>query len=434
MTNRMPPALSGVQIESANYQVMGFGLTDRIFLLGHGNLSLNDPYQVIDIQTAIDDLGANVNSPLLRGTLEAYYAGSRDIYLVTVAPMVEFVSDWSSRTTLLASTRSAAMLVTDPTWKAPPGYTNVQWDALNFFQRYAIRLQNAYIALKDWDLPQLVVPLDAPYYSAGAIDFRAPLAQFCADHFENTGAVCIGIMGSQMTNIVPVGSALQTGWTTDIITKVKASTNEVKLGLLGDGGKFVSVFLGEGTFNFKQFPVTYTASLVSVIAGLLSTQPLNQGVMWKQLPNVVTLTGPNMSQIDINSICELGLNPIVRTSIGKRGNFFEVVAASDNTCAVNGSDFWSLVQVRLIMKVIEDLQTIGRRYLGSIGYGQAKIDMQQYFLNMVTQGIIRSFQLNISKQASIFNGIIDTMAVDVSLQPFFGLRQINFIALVGPGA
>lgn len=201
-----------------------------------------------------------------------------------------------------------------------------------------------------------------------------------------------------------------------------------------DGGMFLAAFLGETTFNFKQFPVSYAASPIVAIAGLLSSQPLDQGITWKKIPNAMNFMGPDLPKDHMNTICELGLNPIGRTTMGRRGNFFEVVACTDNTGAQNGSDFWSLMQVRLIMHVIENLRTIGRRYLGSIGYGQAKLDMQQFMLGMVSQGILRSFKLNISKQSSVENGVVDIMSVDVSLQPYFSIRQISFIARVGPGA
>ena len=77
---------------------MGFGDTARILLIGHADgLGVNDPYQVNDMQEAINLLRADSTSPLLRGLLEVYNAGARDIWLVAAAPMEEYVSNIDER-------------------------------------------------------------------------------------------------------------------------------------------------------------------------------------------------------------------------------------------------------------------------------------------------------------------------------------------------
>lgn len=58
---------------------------------------MNDPYQVNDMQEAINLLRADSTSPLLRGLLEVYNAGARDIWLVAAAPMEEYVSNIDER-------------------------------------------------------------------------------------------------------------------------------------------------------------------------------------------------------------------------------------------------------------------------------------------------------------------------------------------------
>ena len=96
------PTLRGSMRESPLYQTMGLGLTEPVFLVGHSDaLELNDPYRVTTIQEAINKFEAATDSPLLRGLLEAYYGGARDIYLVAAAPMGDYESTVADRNVVI---------------------------------------------------------------------------------------------------------------------------------------------------------------------------------------------------------------------------------------------------------------------------------------------------------------------------------------------
>jgi hypothetical protein len=117
------PRTYGVIRDSFIYANMGVGATDRVFLIGHADgLSLNDPLQVADMQEAINILGADQRSPLLRALLEVFNTGGRDIWLVASAPMNEYVENY---------------------WMTD-SYQKMNGVDLNFYERYYQRLETTY--------------------------------------------------------------------------------------------------------------------------------------------------------------------------------------------------------------------------------------------------------------------------------------------------
>lgn len=372
--------------ESPDYQVLNVGFTDRIFLLGHADgLEINDPYQVVGIREAVTKLGADSSSPLLRAMLECYYAGARDIWLVASAPMSEYVEPVSR----------------DQAW----------------YQTWAGRLADSYTLLTDWDIVQVIVPLNAPYYDARGVDFLLPLASHCSDAFARTGAIRIGLIGTQ------------TGPLTDDM--VDAMVADPRLELIGEAGKFVAVIVGEGVLNLKELPTLYTTPLVTAAAAELSQLPLNRGLTYRTLSFISQLaTRPTSAYKE--ALTDAKLNPVALTPLGERGGQFECVVLTDNTLGSNGTDFWSLSQMRLVMEVIEAIRAYGRRIPGApsgITFDAFKRDVRKYFQGLIGTNIIRDYTCDINW--STYNY---TVLVDVSLKPYFGLRQINFVTAVGPSA
>jgi hypothetical protein len=335
-----------------------------------------------------------------------------------VAPAVEYISQQSDR--LLPSSdvtgySTSEMSVIDPTYTIPPGYSSGQWDNFTYYERYDIRLKIAYDVLLEWDRPQLVIPLEAPFYWAGGVDFLTPLAEHCNDAFGITGAVRLGFLGSKTAD------------STISFADIEALKVDTRLNNLGAAGKFVTAFLGETAFTFQESGVSYTGSPVHVIAGKLSTMPVNNSVTYAGITNAINLVGRDLKQTQIAELAELGINVVTRTTLGKRGRPFQVVSATDNTLATEGSDFWALGHTRMIMLVIERLRSIGRRYLGEIGYGQFKQEVESFFFGLVSSDVIRDFSLQIERSADK-----STATVDVGIRPYFGVRNVYFIAEVGP--
>lgn len=377
------PTLQGMMRESPHYQVLGVGLTDRVFLLGHADgLSLNDPHQVVDIQEAVNLLGADAVSPLLRGLLEAYYGGARDIWIMAVAPMSEYTDD--------------------------PTLRNSGW-----YTTYRNRLQAAYDMLSEWDLVQILVPLTAPYYDAKGIDFLTPLATHCAGAFAVTGTIRIGLIGTQTG---PITQAAVTAMATD-----------VRRNNIGEDGKFVSIIVGEGVFNNREMPTAYTNSLVTAAAAELSQLPYNRGLTHRTLPNIMSLS-TQMTLAQLTQLTDAKLNPIALSTLGERGIPFQTVILTDNTLGVTGTDYWSIVQVRLVLHVIDMVRALARRYLGTIGYGSFRQEVGEFFQSLLMGNTVRDYSLNISRDLADPYKVL----VDIAIKPYFGIRQINFVVDVGP--
>lgn len=447
------PVLVGSMRESQDYRYMGLGLTDRVFILGHNGsceLELNDPIQVTSMQNIVNELEADTQLPLLRSVMHTYGAGCRDIFVMRVAPGIEYVDSQQDRLLPSSSVNKsyAEIYEFDSSYTIPEGITIQEWDSYTFYERYYARLEVAYRILLEWDLPQIVVPLEAPFYDAGGVDFVTQLADHCDEAFANTGAVRIGFLGSKTTD-AKISS--------EDIEAIKADTR-FQDNTLGSKGKYVAAFLGECTFQTQEIASVYTASPIHVLAGMISTMPLNFGLTYKQIPNAVNLVGANMSNSDIANLAMLKINTIVRTQLGKRGQRFQIVSATDNTLAgVSASSlqrfygesplvltaptgdersaFWSVLNTRTIMLIIEQIRSIGRKFIGEIGFGQFKQEVQQLMVGLTAKDMIRDFSLRIYRptlSAYDLREDLFTAIVEVEVRPYCGVRSVTFMTEVGP--
>lgn len=386
-----PPVIRGAMTPSPLYNTMGIGLTDNLFIIGHADgLPLNDPYKVTNVQHAINVLHGNTSSPLLRGLLEAYYAGARDVTLVASAPMREYVPELDDRTTAQSA-----------------------WGGKNFYEQYYTRLAATFSLLKSWDNVDIIVPLETSFYGTGATDFYNQLANHCVESFQNTGKVRMGFLGSR-------------GALTESV--IDTMTSDTRLDNVGTEGKFVCIVAGDVTVNYRELTGAYATSAAVIAAAVTSTLPLDRGLTHTLLPNVITPNYGNPTKAQIKQLTESKINPVIRTAAGRRATAYQAVLATDNTVAQDGSDYWSLVQLRLSAKVISRLQDIGRSYIGSIELNTFRDVCQQYLLSLSNQGLLRDFQIIVRRSELNYYKVI----VDVVLKPFYGLREIVFNVEVGP--
>lgn len=389
--NLSAPRLSGTMRESPLYGVLGVGLTDRVFLIGHTNgLEINDPYRVVSIQEAVNRMGADPESPLLRAMLECYYAGCRDIWLVATATMGEYVPDVANRNT-----------------------NHAQLGNTTFYKKYFQRLVTTYQFLLDWDLPQIIIPVEASFHGATQADFLTQLASHCAAAFAATSAVRIGMLGTRGT-MDP--------------TAVNTMVADARIPAQGPNGKFVVVIPGDGTMNIKELPTMYSTSVVPSVAGQLSTMTLDRGMTYLPIRNVMNTTHGDMKKADVERLSQAKLNPLIRLTAGKRGTPFKVVMATDNTMGQDGSDYWSLLQVRLVAKVVERVRGLGRGYIGTPNFADFRTDVTSYLSGLRTAGAIRDYTAVIRRDEDDRSKIL----VDLLLRPFYGLREITFTVEVGP--
>lgn len=393
------PTVSGVMIESPDYTNMGVGFTDRVFIIGHADgLPIGEHYQVGSMKEAVKALGQDPDVPLLRGLLEAYYAGARDLWIIPAAPLSEYVEDLEARL--------------EP---------NAEWGGQNYYERYYDRLQVTYDLLASFEAPQWVAPMHAPLYGSGDVDFVTQLADHCALAFENTGSIRIGVIGTNVEE-----------WTD---AKVDDLVADPRWEFESGNGKMVLPVVGTGLYNIQEMITTHQGPLNTVVAAMAAQQPLNVGMTNQPLSQVITTNFADFSHSQLEKICNAKLNPVVRSIKGKRGQAFQVRMLTDNMLAANGSDYWSLAQVKLVMHVVEEIRRLGKRHLGTVGYPQFKEDVNQYMLDLAIQNAIRNYTLNFVRQQPEENmRFSETVVVEVSLQPYFGVRTITFQAEVGPGA
>lgn len=393
------PILTGTLTESSLYQIMSVGLTDTILLMGHADATIMyEPYQVIDAKKAIAFLNKDPQSPLLRAFLEAYNAGCKDIRLMAVAPMSEYQSTISDR------------LISNP------GFGNK-----TFYQIYFERLTTAYASLYGYDFPEIVVPVEAVFYNAGSVDFLNQLIDFCESTFSVTGSVCLGVLGTRVSNFSS--------------TDIDAMVNDSRLASIGAAGKFVMVVVGEGTVSHPQMSSTYATSLSTTIASLIAVsnrsdfQEAPRSVAGLPLPNVASVVGNDLQKEDLERLAQARLNVVARTTRGKRGYAFQTRLLTDNTLGQENSDFWSMGQMHIVATVINQIRAFGFSYIGTIYLAKFKQTVYDYLTNLTARKYIKDFSLNIveedhGQRALVYVGIV----------PIFGIRQITFQIEVGPGA
>lgn len=421
-----PPRRYGQMRESFRYEVLGVGLTDTIFLVGHADgIGINSPFRVINIQEAVNAIGADTACPLLRAMLEAYNSGARDIWLVASAPMSEYIP-------VGAADHSARFV------------GRAEWGGDNFYERYNQRLLTTYDALDDWENVEILVPVEAAFHDSGGVNFLDPLVFNCYKRFRDTGFVSIGILGTQ------IGS-----WTDqdlidmqnhDIIQGLGDFSKQAFLDYISDTQgadmaaevadnlpyKFGLVVFGEGNFTLPQITTAYTGSVAATAAGLLSASRLDQGLTYRELPNISAPIGRDLSQDQVKTLCNLRINPFIRTVQARRGRDYKSVIATDNLFMPDGTDFWSVVQMRLVGKVVNQIKLLGNRAIGTIAYETFKRDVQEMLDLLVVNGQLRGFNLNIYRRPSQ-EDTNQTVYVSLGLTPYSGVRELFFVVEVGPG-
>ena len=384
MTLRRSPRISTVRLtESTSYEKLGKNTSNRVFLIGHSDLDvLNEPLLVRDVQDAIALLKFDKQSPLLRGLLEAYLAGARDIWLVSAAPMSEYEPDIELRDNA-------------------------------YYRTYRDRLLVTYQLLKEWDVADFVVPLEAPLNSS--VDFLTPLVNHCAESFSLSGKPKIGFIGTRGT----LDESL-----------VQALASDQRIPQLGSLGKFVVGFAGDAVFNLRQVSALHTSSIATVAAAQLSVLPLDIGLTNRKIKNAMSPAHPELSDESIALLSESKINTAVRTSVGRRGQQYSTVFSSDNTMAQENSMYWSLAQTRVATQIAGDIRGLGKRAIGNLGMKSFREDVENYMSALVVGGVIRRYELDVRREDPRINA--NRVVVNVSVTPYFGIRDISMTVFVGP--
>lgn len=383
------PTLVGMMRQSPQYRVLGTGITDSVMLIGHADADvMYEPYQVVDIQETVNFLGANSRSPLLRALLEAYNSGCKDMWIYPAAPMSEYVETISDRLTVS--------------------------EGQTFYQRYYDRLASAYAQLIQWDCNEIVVPVEAVFYDSGDVDFVNQLLDFCALAFETTGLVSLGVIGTRIT--------------TASSTTINAMVSDERISNITAGGNFVMVVAGEGVVNLPQISTTFISTFAVQIAALMATVSLGRSVAGVKLPYMSSVVGSDYSEEQLELLTQAKINPVVRSKRGKRGVAYEAKLLTDNTLGQDGSDFWSMTQMRIVANCINQIRTYGYAFIGESRTENFKQAVDFHLQKLKNNEYIQDYSLNIKMEERNTRAV-----VTIGITPIFGIRNIYFQTEVGPG-
>lgn len=422
-----PPRIYGTMHESHEYQVMGVGITDTIFLIGHADgIELNAPHQVINMQETVNLLEGNLRSPLMRGMLEAYNAGARDIWIVAAAPMSEYIDF-------------------DGIDKTPRLLGIEEWGGMTFYEKYNERLQVTYELLSQYEVIEILVPLEAPFHDAGGVNFFDDLVWNCYNRFKASGYPSFGIIGTQMGACTPAD--IYAMRTSPIVQGMGDFSRESFLDYIEEEYgedtraevvddipyKFGMIISGEAAIALPQSPIVYNGSVAAMAAGVLSNNLLTTGLTYQWLPNAINPLGRDLTQDEIKELARNRINPLVRKVKGKRGAPYNCVIATDNVFMATGSDFWSVVSVRMTAKVIQEIKVLGDGAIGTIEYNNFKKNVKLMLDKLRSTNNIKDYSLNIWRDSPYVDPN-QTVHVEIALTPYATVREIYFQVRVGPGA
>ena len=395
-----------------SYQDLDSSNTSTVLLLGHANnMVLNDPIKIKSVQNAIDLIGADTKSPLLRGVLDAYDAGAKDIFICAVAPMSEYVSDLEER-----NIPYSFFNINDAT----PSYQT-------FYEKYYERLQTTYSIINELDFIDIVVPLEASMIKTGSIDFVTQLANYCETFHNNTGYVQIGIIGSRTNGVSSSDIDLMKS-NSHLVNKYTTYNSQGQI--TGDKGRYIIPIYGEATFSHTFLNTTYVGSIAAAYAGMLASADLNMGIVRKRIPGAMALFGIDLTNDQINELDSLGINTIYKGKKARRGNSFEVYISNDYTMANLKSVFSKSPQLRLAAYVASEVRAYADDAIGTMGYDPVSNNISTMLRNLKSKGIIADFEFKVRPSLTTKGVII----VDISLMSTLGLRKIDLSLAAGPGA
>jgi hypothetical protein len=386
--------------------------TNSVVLIGHADgIPLNTVIRINSVQTAIDLLKADFNSPLLRGVFDCYASGGRDIYICAAAPMSEYVEGVNER------------LEAKPTYAlqdATPLF-------MNFYQRYYDRLEETYNILKELDYMDIVVPLEVSFINSGGVDFVTQLALYCEDFHNLSSCIQIGIIGTRNSGIKE--EDIQTLEDSEIFTE-KYTMLDPSNQIIGDMGRFVVPIYGELIMNHSFLNISYTSSGSAIMAGMISANPVNQSLIRKKVTSAFGLSGITMNQSQVDRLDAVGVNSFTKGSRSRRGNNYEVYVTNDHTMASKNSNYRKAPQIRLVSMVINEIKALTSNTISKFSGQKAVDDVRSMLSFLKNNGIILDYTL----EAFFDSFEKGKMYFDISLVSTLGMRKISFSISAGQAA
>jgi hypothetical protein len=394
------------------YQELNQSNTSTVLLLGHADgIGLNDPVRIRSVQSAIDLLGADLDSPLLRGVFDAYEAGARDIIICAVAPMSEYVYKPADR---ISST-----ILFDLAAATPASYT--------FYQKYYQRLAATYSVIGELDFVDYVVPLEASILATGGVDFITQLANYLSSFHNDTGYVQLGVIGSRSNGIS--SSDVEELASNPLFVNKFTQYSPLDGNITSDIGRFVIPIYGEVIYQHAQLKRSYPSSMAAAFAGMLSAAPMNMGLIRTRVKGATAVFGADLAQIEMNRLDSLGINTVYRGKKTRRSVPFEVYVSNENTMASSLSTLSKASQMRLVARVVSEVRGFSYEAIGKFGYDKVVSRVRDYLNSLRQNNIILDFAFNVEVSQETSGKLI----FHIELLAALGLRQINFAISTGPG-
>jgi hypothetical protein len=385
--------------------------TNSILLIGHcDNLELNQIYRVSSLQEATNLIGANTNSPLLRGVYDAFSCGAKSIFILAAAPMSEYIEDVDQRLTDM-----------------PIFVHQESQEQVNFYEKYYERLTATYQAIEGYELIDIVVPLETSMIGTGSVDFLTQLAVHCYTFNDITGYVQMGIIGSKSNGVKDSDIDLLEAKS---IFRNKLTTFTESGEIESDIGRYIIPIYGELTFNHIGFSRSYTSSAAAAFAGLMSANPVYNGMIRKRLPGAYSLFGNNLSKESFARLENLNINTVYRSKKAQRGNPYEVYISNDYTLANINSSFIKAPQMRLVAMVINEIKNIANDGMGKNAEDKVVSQVESMLNLLMSTRVIRDYSMQ-SYASKTERG---SLIFEINLVSSLGLKNINFSIITGPGA
>ena len=386
--------------------------TNSILLIGHAdNLEINDVIRISSIQEAVNLIGADGRSPLLRAVFEAYNCGARDIFICAAAPMSEYIEPTEDR--------NLKRIILQSETSSP--------SSMSFYEKYYERLLQTYSVVRYYEFIDIIVPVEASMIGTNGVDFTTQLAAYCTQFHNETGFVQIGVIGSRSNGMKD--SDIQE-FESNILFKNKFTTYDVNGEISSDIGRFVVPVYGELNFNHVGFPTSYTGTAAASFAGTMSSTEVYMGIIRKRLPSGYSIYGANLSAESLARLDNMGINTVYRSRRATRGNPYEVYVSNDYTLASRNSIFSKLPQVRLAAMVINEIKSIGYNSIGKFAYETVTNKVRQMLNLLVAAKAINDYSLDAYADRYVKGSMIFQLTLVSSLN----LKTIKFSVTAGPGA
>lgn len=393
------------------YEQLNAGNTSTVLLIGHADgIEINNPIKIRSIQSAVDLLGADMMSPLLRGVFDCYAAGARDIVICAAAPMSEYVDKYSDRTI------STTLFDID---SATP-------NSNTFYEKYYERLEVTYSLIKDLDFIDIIVPLETSLIKTDGIDFISQLADYLGEFHNNSGYVQLGIIGTRTGGII--SSDIELLENNSIIANKLTTYSYGQIS--SDNGRFIIPVYGEAVFQHKEITSAYVSSIAAAYAGLIASTPLNRSIIRTRLPGAASVFGADLTQSEYNRLENIQVNSIYRGKKTRRSVPFEVYITNEYTMAEPTSTLSKATQMRLISRVVSQVRELAYQSLGKFGYDVLSDKVRSLLKQYKDDGIIIDYSFKVEVNSNISGSIV----IYLELLSSLGLKKLDFAIATGPGA